>query len=68
MLMTFDAITMIVFTSICGLYNPLNKSFSNWWVASRFVVGREKFLKCDFFNYIKIKSHKKWESEKTKQN
>jgi hypothetical protein len=32
------------------------------------VVGREKFLKCDFFNYIKIKNRKKWESEKTKQN
>jgi hypothetical protein len=29
-------------------------------------VGREKFLKCDFFNYIKIKDHKKWESEKNK--
>jgi hypothetical protein len=28
-------------------------------------VGREKFLKCDFFNYIKIESYKKWESEKT---
>jgi hypothetical protein len=32
------------------------------------LVGREKFLKCDFFNYIKIKNHKKCESEKTKQN
>jgi hypothetical protein len=31
-------------------------------------VGREKFLKCDFFNYIKIKNHKKWESAKTEQN
>jgi hypothetical protein len=31
-------------------------------------VGSEKFLKCDFFNYIKIKSHKKLENEKTKQN
>jgi hypothetical protein len=30
------------------------------------VVGREKFLKCDFFNYIKIENHKKWEMEKTK--
>jgi hypothetical protein len=29
-----------------------------WW------VGREKFLKRDFFNYIKMKNHKKWESEK----
>jgi hypothetical protein len=38
------------------------------WVASRFVVGNETFLKFDFFNYIKIKNHKKWESEKTKQN
>jgi hypothetical protein len=36
--------------------------------VSRFEVGREKFLKCDFFNYIKIKNHKKWEIEKTKQN
>jgi hypothetical protein len=42
--------------------------FPNCWVASRFVVGREKFMKCDFFNYIKIKNHTKWESEKTKQN
>jgi hypothetical protein len=30
-------------------------------------VGRETFLKC-FFNYIKIKNHKKWESDKIKQN
>jgi predicted HAD superfamily hydrolase len=30
-------------------------------------VGRQKILKCDFFNYIKIKNHKKWKSEKTKQ-
>jgi hypothetical protein len=29
------------------------------------VVGREKFLKCDFFNYIEIKNHNKLESEKT---
>jgi hypothetical protein len=28
------------------------------------LVGREKFLKCDFFNYIKIKNHEKFESEK----
>jgi hypothetical protein len=34
----------------------------NWWVASRFVVGREKFLKCDFINYIKIKNDKKRKS------
>jgi hypothetical protein len=32
--------------------------------VSQFVAGREKFLKCDFFNYIKIENHKKWESEK----
>jgi hypothetical protein len=32
------------------------------------LVGREKFLKCDIFNYIKIKIPKKWESEETKQN
>jgi hypothetical protein len=31
-------------------------------------MGREKFFKGDFFNYIKIKNRKKWESEKTKQN
>jgi hypothetical protein len=30
-------------------------------------MGREKFLKSDFFNYIKIKNHKKQESGKTKQ-
>jgi hypothetical protein len=35
-----------------------------WWVASRFMVGREKFMKCEFFNYIKIKNHRKWESKK----
>jgi hypothetical protein len=46
----------------------LLKHFPNWWVASRFVVGREKCLRCDFFNYIKIKNHMKWESEETKQN
>jgi hypothetical protein len=45
---------------ICSLH----LRFPNWWVASRFVVGRKKFLKCDFFNYMKIKNHKKWESEK----
>jgi hypothetical protein len=44
--------------------NVPDQRFPNWWVASRFVVGREKFLKCDFFNYITIKNHKKWESEK----
>jgi hypothetical protein len=38
--------------------------FPTWWVASRFVVAREKFLKF-VFNYIKIKNHKEWESEKT---
>jgi hypothetical protein len=42
----------------------LDQRFLNWRVASRFVVGREKFVKCDFFNYIKIKNNKKWESEK----
>jgi hypothetical protein len=46
----------------------LKQRFPNWWVASRFVVGRKTFLKCDFFNCIKIKNHKKWESEKAKQN
>jgi hypothetical protein len=29
-------------------------------------MGREKFLKCDFFISVNIKNHKKWESEKTK--
>jgi hypothetical protein len=43
---------------------PLEQRFPNWWVASRFVVGHERFLKCDVFNYIKIKNDKKWESEK----
>jgi hypothetical protein len=28
--------------------------FPNWWVGNRFVVGREKVLKCDILNYIKI--------------
>jgi hypothetical protein len=41
----------------------LEQRFPN---ASRFVVGREKILKCDFFYYVKIKNRKKWESEKTK--
>jgi hypothetical protein len=27
----------------------LEQRFPNWWVASRFVMDREKFLKCDFF-------------------
>jgi hypothetical protein len=31
------------------------------------LMGREKFLKSDFY-YKKIKNHKKRESEKTKQN
>jgi hypothetical protein len=31
------------------------------------LVSREKFLKCDFFNYIRIKNHKNWESEKNKR-
>jgi hypothetical protein len=42
----------------------LHQHFPNWWVESRFVVGREKFLKSDFSDYIKIKDHKKWESER----
>jgi hypothetical protein len=46
----------------------LDRRFPNWWVARRFVLGRKRFLKCDFFNYIKVKNHEKWESEKTKQN
>jgi hypothetical protein len=46
----------------------LEQRFTNWWVASRFVVGREKFFKCDFFNDIKIKYLKKWETEETKPN
>jgi hypothetical protein len=50
------------------LSSDLHQRFPNRWVASRFVVGREKFFKCDFFNYIKIKNDKKWASEKTKQN
>jgi hypothetical protein len=41
---------------------------THWWVASPIVLGREKFLKCDFFNYTKIKNRKKLESEKTIQN
>jgi hypothetical protein len=28
----------------------------------------QKVFESDFLNYIKIKNHKKWESEKTKQN
>jgi hypothetical protein len=39
------------------------------------LVGREpicgesrKVFEMSFCNYIKIKNHKKWESEKTKQN
>jgi hypothetical protein len=28
------------------------------------VKGRDKILKCDFFNYISIKNHKKWEIKK----
>jgi hypothetical protein len=31
------------------------------------LVGCKKFLKCDFFNYIKTKNPKKWESEKQKK-
>jgi hypothetical protein len=46
------------------IFQSLEQRFTNWWVASRFVVGRENLLKWDFFNYIKIKNHKKWESEK----
>jgi hypothetical protein len=42
---------------------PLRQRFPNWWVASRFVVGREKFLKSDFY-YVKVKN-KKLESKKT---
>jgi hypothetical protein len=54
----------IFFFTHCTLWPaPIRKSFWNnvafthcvgqrfpdWWVASRLVVGREKFLKCDFF-------------------
>jgi hypothetical protein len=28
--------------------NTVMRRFPNWWIARRFVVGREKFLKCDF--------------------
>jgi hypothetical protein len=31
------------------------------------LVGGERFLRCDFFNYRKIKNHKKWESENNKK-
>jgi hypothetical protein len=31
-------------------------------------VGREKFLECNFFNYIKIKNHKKWDLLALKKN
>jgi hypothetical protein len=31
----------------------LKQRFPNWWVASRFVLGREKFLRCDFYNFYK---------------
>jgi hypothetical protein len=44
--------------------NNVHQIFQNWWVASRFVLGREKFLKCNFFQCIKIKNRYKWESEK----
>jgi hypothetical protein len=33
----------------------LEQRFPNWWVASRFVVGSEKFLKCDFLIILKLK-------------
>jgi hypothetical protein len=32
------------------LNSRLDQRFPYWWVASRFVAGREKFFKCDFFN------------------
>jgi hypothetical protein len=39
----------------------IDQRFPNWWVA-------KSFSNVIFFNYTKIKNHKKWESEKTKQN
>jgi hypothetical protein len=32
------------------------------------LVAYEKVFEVCFFNYINIKNHKKWESEKAKQN
>jgi hypothetical protein len=43
----------------CEIVNSLDQRFPNWWVA-------KSLLKCNFFNDIKIKNHKKWESEKNK--
>jgi hypothetical protein len=43
-------ITWVLNTNVVQVLNALDQRFPNWWVASRFVVGREKFLKCDFFN------------------
>jgi hypothetical protein len=50
-------------SQVLFIYNGLEQRFPNWWVASRFVVGRKKFLKWDF-KYIQIKTHKEWESKK----
>jgi hypothetical protein len=47
------------FTDYAAGTGSLRQRFPNLWVTSRFVVGREKFLICDFFNCIKIKNHKK---------
>jgi hypothetical protein len=43
------------------LLTPWNKAPST---AFPKLVSSEKFMKCDSFSYIKIKNHKKWESEK----
>jgi hypothetical protein len=59
-------VCVYVLTPFLSLNKGLEQRFPNWWGASRFVMGRQKFLKCDFFNYIKIRNHEKWESEKTK--
>jgi hypothetical protein len=50
------------------LLDPSPELVSNPRPAFPKLVGREKFLKCEFFNYIIIKNHKKWKIEKTKQN
>jgi hypothetical protein len=42
------------------LYEPVDQLFPNWWVASRFVVGRKKFLKSLKLNFNRGKLTEFW--------
>jgi hypothetical protein len=43
----------------------VEQRFQNWWVASRFVVHHETFLKCDLFLIIEDRKYDYFETFET---